>query len=116
LILADDPLIADTRNFVPRRDFSVCVADSRWQARSVLRQRDIASSLAQVDLMLSHYVRRVFTGAATARSGYFAGAQDSTLILDESGKLPLDLQVGQVGAKDLTGTACTGGKRRDCLR
>ena len=36
LIVDDDPLITDTLNLVLSRDFSVYVADSRAQARSVL--------------------------------------------------------------------------------
>lgn len=52
LIVDDDPLISDTLNFVLSRDFSVCVADSREQARSVLRQLDQPPQLALVDLGL----------------------------------------------------------------
>jgi len=52
LIVDDDPLISDTLNFVLSRDFSVCVADSREQARSVLRQLDRPPQLALVDLGL----------------------------------------------------------------
>jgi transcriptional regulator with GAF, ATPase, and Fis domain len=36
--------------------------------------------------------RRSFTGATSARSGYFEDAKDSTLFLDEIGELPLELQ------------------------
>ncbi|MEQ1773183.1 MAG: sigma-54 dependent transcriptional regulator [Burkholderiales bacterium] len=52
LIVDDDPLISDTLNFVLSRDFSVCVADSRAQARSLLRQLDHPPQLALVDLGL----------------------------------------------------------------
>jgi len=52
LIVDDDPLISDTLNFVLSRDFSVHVADSREQARSVLRQLDQPPQLALVDLGL----------------------------------------------------------------
>lgn len=52
LIVDDDPLIADTLNFVLSRDFNVVVADSRPQARSMLRQRELAPALALVDLGL----------------------------------------------------------------
>jgi ActR/RegA family two-component response regulator len=34
LIVDDDPLVSDTLNFILSRDFNVCVADSRTQARS----------------------------------------------------------------------------------
>jgi len=52
LIVDDDPLISDTLNFVLSQDFNVCVADSRAQARSVLRQLDTPPALALVDLGL----------------------------------------------------------------
>jgi DNA-binding NtrC family response regulator len=52
LIVDDDPLISDTLNFVLSRDFNVCVADSRAQARSLLRQLDQPPQLALIDLGL----------------------------------------------------------------
>ena len=52
LIVDDDPLIADTLNFVLSQDFTVCVADSRAQVRSVLRQLEAPPALALVDLGL----------------------------------------------------------------
>ena len=52
LIVDDDPLIADTLNFVLGQSFNVTVADSRAQARSVLRQLDVPPLLALVDLGL----------------------------------------------------------------
>src|SRR5215510_1915675 len=52
LIVDDDPLISDTLNFVLSRDLNVCVADSRMQARSVLRQPEQPPQLALVDLGL----------------------------------------------------------------
>ena len=52
LIVDDDPLIRDTLDFVLSRDFNVSVADSRAQARSVLRQIGQPPQLALVDLGL----------------------------------------------------------------
>jgi DNA-binding NtrC family response regulator len=52
LIVDDDPLITDTLNFVLSRDFSVYVADSRAQVKSLLRQLDRAPELALIDLGL----------------------------------------------------------------
>jgi DNA-binding NtrC family response regulator len=52
LIVDDDPLVSDTLNFVLSRDFNVCVADSRTQARSVLLKLAEPPSLALVDLGL----------------------------------------------------------------
>jgi len=52
LIVDDDPLIADTLNFVLSRDFEVCVADTRERTRHLLRQRDRPPQLALVDLGL----------------------------------------------------------------
>jgi DNA-binding NtrC family response regulator len=52
LIVDDDPLIADTLNFVLSRDFNVYVADSRTQVKSLLLQLDIPPKLALIDLGL----------------------------------------------------------------
>jgi DNA-binding NtrC family response regulator len=52
LIVDDDPLITDTLNFVLSRDFSVYVADSRAQVKSLLRQLERAPELALIDLGL----------------------------------------------------------------
>lgn len=38
------------------------------------------------------YAKGAFTGAATAKAGYFEDADSGTLFLDEIGELPLDLQ------------------------
>lgn len=51
-VIDDDPLISDTLHFVLSKDFEVCVADSRMQAQSLLRQLDAPPSLALVDLGL----------------------------------------------------------------
>jgi DNA-binding NtrC family response regulator len=45
-----------------------------------------------VEPTLFGYAKGSFTGATTARSGYFEDAKDSTLFLDEIGELPLELQ------------------------
>ena len=45
-----------------------------------------------VEATLFGYAKGAFTGAATAKSGYFEDAQDGTLFLDEIGELPLDMQ------------------------
>jgi len=50
----------------------------------------IAPSL--VEPTLFGYARGAFTGAQTAKAGYFEDAQDGTLFLDEIGELPLALQ------------------------
>ena len=52
LIVDDDPLIADTLNYVLANDFNVYVADSRARAKSLLRQLDHAPQLALIDLGL----------------------------------------------------------------
>jgi DNA-binding NtrC family response regulator len=52
LIVDDDPLITDTLDFVLGRDFTVYVADSRAQVKSLLRQLDTVPELALVDLGL----------------------------------------------------------------
>ena len=52
MIIDDDPLITDTLHFVLSKHFEVCVADSRTQAKSLLRQLDEPPALALVDLGL----------------------------------------------------------------
>jgi DNA-binding NtrC family response regulator len=52
IIIDDDPLITDTLHFVLSNEFEVCVADSRTQARSLLRQLETPPQLALVDLGL----------------------------------------------------------------
>ena len=52
LIVDDDPLISDTLDFVLGRDYSVYVAESRTQVKSLLRQLDEPPALALVDLGL----------------------------------------------------------------
>jgi len=52
LIVDDDPLITDTLEFVLSKDYSVRVADSRAQVKSLLRQLDTPPDLALVDLGL----------------------------------------------------------------
>ena len=45
-----------------------------------------------VEPSLFGYAKGSFTGAITAKSGYFEDAADGTLFLDEIGELPLELQ------------------------
>lgn len=52
ILVDDDPLITDTLHFVLSEDFDVSVAESRAQARSVLRQLDSPPQIALVDLGL----------------------------------------------------------------
>ena len=52
LIVDDDPLIADTLNYVLGLDFEVFVSESRNQVKSLLTQLDTAPQLALVDLGL----------------------------------------------------------------
>jgi len=51
-----------------------------------------AISPTLVEPTLFGYSKGAFTGAATARSGYFEDASDGTLFLDEIGELPVELQ------------------------
>lgn len=45
-----------------------------------------------VEPTLFGYAKGAFTGAVAAKAGYFEDAEDGTLLLDEIGELPLDLQ------------------------
>jgi DNA-binding NtrC family response regulator len=50
----------------------------------------IAPSL--VEATLFGYAKGAFTGASSAKAGYFEDAQDGTLFLDEIGELPIEMQ------------------------
>ncbi len=51
-----------------------------------------AISPTLVEPTLFGYSKGAFTGATSARAGYFEDARDGTLFLDEIGELPLELQ------------------------
>ncbi len=51
-----------------------------------------AISPTLVEPTLFGYVKGAFTGASANKPGYFEDAQDGTLLLDEIGELPLELQ------------------------
>ena len=65
---------------------------SRRAAKSFLALNCAAISPTLVEPTLFGYAKGAFTGAVTARAGYFEDAVDSTLFLDEIGELPLELQ------------------------
>jgi DNA-binding NtrC family response regulator len=65
---------------------------SRRASRPFLALNCAAISPNLVEPTLFGYAKGSFTGATTARAGYFEDAQDSTLFLDEIGELPLELQ------------------------
>ena len=65
---------------------------SRRAGRPFLALNCAAISPTLVEPTLFGYAKGAFTGATTARAGYFEDAQDSTLFLDEIGELPLELQ------------------------
>ncbi|PKO54569.1 MAG: sigma-54-dependent Fis family transcriptional regulator [Betaproteobacteria bacterium HGW-Betaproteobacteria-2] len=52
IIIDDDPLITDTLHYVLSKHFDVYVAESRAQAKSLLRQLEVPPALALVDLGL----------------------------------------------------------------
>ncbi|HYP06932.1 MAG TPA: sigma-54 dependent transcriptional regulator [Bryobacteraceae bacterium] len=74
------------------------VAARAIHAASSRRQRPIvavncgAIPANLIESELFGYVRGAFTGAAQSRTGRFEDAQGSTILLDEVGELPLDLQ------------------------
>ncbi|HEX4927143.1 MAG TPA: sigma-54 dependent transcriptional regulator [Burkholderiales bacterium] len=61
-------------------------------ARPYLTLNCAAISPTLVEATLFGYVKGAFTGAAANKPGYFEDAQDGTLLLDEIGELPLELQ------------------------
>ncbi len=65
---------------------------SRRAQRPFLALNCAAISPTLVEPTLFGYSKGAFTGAASARSGYFEDARDGTLFLDEIGELPIELQ------------------------
>jgi DNA-binding NtrC family response regulator len=61
-------------------------------ARPYLTLNCAAISPTLVEPTLFGYVKGAFTGAAANKPGYFEDAEDGTLLLDEIGELPLELQ------------------------
>jgi DNA-binding NtrC family response regulator len=61
-------------------------------ARPYLTLNCAAIAPTLVEPTLFGYVKGAFTGATGNKSGYFEDAQDGTLLLDEVGELPLELQ------------------------
>lgn len=65
---------------------------SRRAGKPFLALNCAAISPTLVEPTLFGYAKGAFTGAVTARAGYFEDAVDSTLFLDEIGELPMELQ------------------------
>ena len=65
---------------------------SRRGKKPFLALNCAAISPTLVEPTLFGYSKGAFTGANTARSGYFEDANDGTLFLDEIGELPFELQ------------------------
>lgn len=65
---------------------------SRRAGKPFMALNCAAISPTLVEPTLFGYAKGAFTGAVTARAGYFEDAVDSTLFLDEIGELPLELQ------------------------
>jgi DNA-binding NtrC family response regulator len=61
-------------------------------ARPYLTLNCAAIAPTLVEPTLFGYVKGAFTGASSNKSGYFEDADDGTLLLDEIGELPLELQ------------------------
>ncbi len=61
-------------------------------ARPYLTLNCATISPTLVEATLFGYVKGAFTGAAANKPGYFEDAQEGTLLLDEIGELPLELQ------------------------
>jgi DNA-binding NtrC family response regulator len=61
-------------------------------AKPYLTLNCAAISPTLVEPTLFGYVKGAFTGAQANKAGYFEDAQDGTLLLDEIGELPLELQ------------------------
>src|SRR5205823_11408077 len=61
-------------------------------ARPFLALNCAALAPTLIEATLFGYAKGAFTGAGSAKSGYFEDAQDGSLFLDEIGELPLEMQ------------------------
>ena len=66
--------------------------DTKRQGKPFYALNCAAISPNLVEPTLFGYAKGAFTGANTAKAGYFEDAADGTLFLDEIGELPLELQ------------------------
>lgn len=66
--------------------------ETRRRSKPFFALNCAAISPSLVEPTLFGYAKGAFTGAASAKSGYFEDAADGTLFLDEIGELPLELQ------------------------
>ena len=66
--------------------------DTRRREQPFFALNCAAISASLVEPTLFGYAKGAFTGAVSAKSGYFEDAGDGTLFLDEIGELPLELQ------------------------
>jgi DNA-binding NtrC family response regulator len=66
--------------------------DTKRGSRPFFALNCAAISPNLVEPTLFGYAKGAFTGAVTAKAGYFEDAADGTLFLDEIGELPLELQ------------------------
>ena len=66
--------------------------ETKRQKKPFMALNCAAISPNLVEPTLFGYAKGAFTGAVTAKSGYFEDAADGTLFLDEVGELPLELQ------------------------
>ena len=72
---------------------STCLhEETRRRGKPFFALNCAAISPSLVEPTLFGYAKGAFTGANTAKSGYFEDAGDGTLFLDEIGELPLELQ------------------------
>ena len=65
---------------------------SARSARPFLALNCAALAPTLIEATLFGYAKGAFTGASSAKSGYFEDAQDGSLFLDEIGELPLEMQ------------------------
>jgi len=65
---------------------------SARSARPFLALNCAALAPTLIEATLFGYAKGAFTGATSAKAGYFEDAQDGSLFLDEIGELPLEMQ------------------------
>jgi DNA-binding NtrC family response regulator len=115
LIVDDDPLISDTLEFVLGRDYTVYVADSRTQVKSLLRQLDEPPALALVDLGLPPAPHRPDEGFRLIRDLLAYSPSMKVLVLSGQSDESNARYARTLGAIEFVAKPCEPGVLKDLL-
>jgi DNA-binding NtrC family response regulator len=116
LIVDDDPLIADTLNFVLGTEFTVHVAGSRTQAKSLLCQLDAPPPIALIDLGLPPTPHRPDEGFQLVRELIAYSPRMKVVVLSGQEEHTNARHARTLGAVDFVAKPCEPDALRALLR